>query len=731
MKKIVFGAMALAMLTSGLTSCQEDDDVIVQPIVVTVPGSTILSIGGTATFAAGIEASDLLWKSTDVNVVSVVDGLVTGVNAGTADITVSSVKEKYSKTVTYTVIGAAVVNPAIVLNATQYQVKVEGTSTVKVFNEKGEDITANVVLESNDVEIFKMVGTTLTGVKAGTATLKAYVDGNESVYSEATVTVRAKDAEDVKVTSVKVSVDNVALLRGDKFKVSASVFPQDAVNADNGVWTIEDAAIATISADGLIEGLEIGDTKATYTVDGVSAYVLVKVGRAILTDFYYNDSNAVYSLGTVGKSESDKLVSCAASVNKGAKVTYAIKSVGELTDADDIAELISVDAKTGVVSTEARFKVGTYEIVITATPEYNVTVEDEDGVKEAKMTLTSEADLLVAFDGFYQCRRGDAFIEEGSTSVITANNSYELAGIEATALTGYFRDELESFNERYDIVGNKIVLNESVLDCEAEYLVYVYLTAVHEDGDENNVALNVSAASPTSSDQYFAVSVVSYLEELFFTASAYSSTHITEKEIINYYVNEVKTNTKSDFVVHAHANDQCEADLEVVSMINTDTDAEVTRDEFFKFTKVDMYGYWFEYQLSSNEEKVIPNGTYVIKIKATDSYDPMKVDVMTKDLTVTVTSDVIDWDMLTATDRDVTNLYTGSIISNENGDVAGITLKLSDTTHFELDVNKNVVLKSGVTDGVYPLTVRVQDTRNFIGVDVQILDITVNVSAAE
>lgn len=725
MKKFIIGMAAVACLGSVVTSCTEEKTEIVKKYEVKTTSIT-MDVNTSSILTVGVSNMEAKWKSQDEHIVTVDKGVITAVREGVTTVSSYNREKEYKQDFIITVKKA----PKVILstNAPVYSVTAGETCSVLVY--KDNEIVIDLLnYKSTDKKVFTVDKGKITGIAKGSAYLE--VTSNDGYKTRAVVKVTEIAPEAVK--SVNVSVDNVELLRNATIKVSAFAYPQNADNITKTIWKSLDSSIATIDENGLITAKELGETKVIATIAGISNYIKVKVSRTILSNFFYSDINTAYVLSSAKRSTA-KLKSCVPSINNGAKVEFSIasvkadKSIKGLTTAE-IAKCFSIDSKTGIVKANDTLKVGSYDVTVNAIGNFNATKNNEKPITlNSVVTFKSEADLTINIDkNIYKCRRGDKFEIKGSSRTIEANYDYKLAGITTGAYEGSWRPVLsKTFNEYYTLKDNVITLNEKVLNSTAEYTVYIYVLTAHEKGDVNNIAINIPE-NPTKAKFNFGVRTCSYLEELFFAPSPYNDTHINEKVITKYFVGNIKTNTKGDFNLNVRVNSQCEASIAPVSIINSDNN-EVSRDNFFSFEKVDKYGLWFEYNLSSNDTKEIPDGNYTIKVKAIDSYDPMKVAVLTSDLNVKVISEIIDWKMLTAKDRSLTSKSTDeAIIDNPNGIVKGISLELSDATHFNLDKNNNVVLKDNVKDGVYPLTLKVKDTRNFVTVDVQTLTINVTV----
>lgn len=125
----------------------------------------------------------------------------------------------------------------------------------------------------------------VTAVGAGSATITATTSNGLTATATVTVTVPA--------TSITVEPATLALNNGASAKLTATVLPGDASNK-SVTWTTGDAAVAAVSADGIVTATGNGTTTITATTaDGtaLSASCAVTVTTAVtsitLTPDYY------------------------------------------------------------------------------------------------------------------------------------------------------------------------------------------------------------------------------------------------------------------------------------------------------------------------------------------------------------------------------------------------------------------------------------------------------------
>ena len=112
----------------------------------------------------------------------------------------------------------------------------------------------------------------VTGLRDGTATITC--TANNGVYGSCRVTVSS-----IKVTNIILSTENLTLKYGAKKQLSAAIIPTNASNKDV-TWSSSNPSIASVSATGLVTGVNNGTSRITCTANdgsGVKAICNVSV----------------------------------------------------------------------------------------------------------------------------------------------------------------------------------------------------------------------------------------------------------------------------------------------------------------------------------------------------------------------------------------------------------------------------------------------------------------------
>ena len=210
-----------------------------------------------------IDASNksVTWSSSDAAIATVDDnGVVTGIKAGTATITVTTVDGDFAATCAVTVLqqpvtGISLDKTSVTLNTTETYTFVATVDPVDASNK-------SVTWSSSDAAIATVDDKgVLTGIKAGTATITVTtVDGDFTATCAVTVLQ--------PVTGVSLDKTSVTLNTTDTYTLIVNVDPIDASNK-SVTWSSSDAAIATVDEKGVVTGIKAGTATITVTtVDG-------------------------------------------------------------------------------------------------------------------------------------------------------------------------------------------------------------------------------------------------------------------------------------------------------------------------------------------------------------------------------------------------------------------------------------------------------------------------------
>ena len=209
------------------------------------------------------------WSSSNSSVATVnAAGVVTGVSAGSATITVTTVDGGKTATCAVTVTGGGstsvpVTGVTLSPNSMTLIIGKTGklTATVQPANATNKNVTWS---SSNDAVAMVNASGTVAALMAGKATITVTtVDGSRTASSEITVT---GGPVNVPVTSVSVSPATLRLETRQTATLVATVSPADATNKAV-TWKSNKTDIATVNANGVVTAVKVGSATITVTTN--------------------------------------------------------------------------------------------------------------------------------------------------------------------------------------------------------------------------------------------------------------------------------------------------------------------------------------------------------------------------------------------------------------------------------------------------------------------------------
>src|SRR6218665_1993191 len=270
MKNLLIAFAGLLLISSVtlllISSCKKKDDPVAVDGVTISPSAVSVKVDETVKLTASVtpeNAADksLTWNSSDNNIATVADGVVTGKSAGTAIITAASHSnpEKLASctvTVTVAVEGVTLLAEGGVSVATGATLQL----TVAVTPENATDKSLTWTSSDDNLATVSADGI-VTGKSPGTVTITVASHSNPDKSARCTVTVTS---DIVPLTALGVNPSSVSMLANGTQRLVAIFTPANA--ADKAVtWTSSNETIAVVSSDGLVTAKAIAGT-ATITV---------------------------------------------------------------------------------------------------------------------------------------------------------------------------------------------------------------------------------------------------------------------------------------------------------------------------------------------------------------------------------------------------------------------------------------------------------------------------------
>lgn len=227
--------------------------IAVESVSVSPTTMTLVSNGPigtiTPTFTPSLATNRAItWTSSDTNVATVSDGLVTPLSVGTVTITAITVDGGKKATCEVTVTATAIAVTGVTLNQSTMNLVVGGaTGTLTASVLPSNALNKNVLWNSSDTDVATVENGVVTPLGAGSATITVTtVEGLKTASCEVTVT-----NANLSVTGVSLDVTTMTLMVGGvKGTLMATIEPYDATNWDMS-WSSSDTSIVTVS-EGLL-----------------------------------------------------------------------------------------------------------------------------------------------------------------------------------------------------------------------------------------------------------------------------------------------------------------------------------------------------------------------------------------------------------------------------------------------------------------------------------------------
>ena len=390
-----------------------------------------LKTGETAVLTATTDPAGnaVEWNSSNAGIVSVTGGTVVAVSAGTADITAKT-STGHIATCTVTVTEPEKVKPTITISAATGKVLTEKTLklTAEVKNASDASVTWS---SNNDAAATVASDGTVTGVSAGTATIKAMSNADNSVAATCEITVKANPEKDSS-TKLKDNDGNQLYVKETDSKLREAVY-SDYFKADKFY------KVSSVSAEYKYTGWQTIDGKTYYfNADGNKV-----TGEQIIQGAKYNfgsDGALSSSSGNMGIDVSKWNGNIDWNAVKNSGVSYVIircgyrgSSTGALIEDPKFRSNIQGASAAGL-------KVGVYF--------FTQAVNEVEAVEEASMVASLISGYKISYPVFLDVEpsggRADSIGKDTRTAVCmafcqTIQNSGYTAGIYAnkTWLTSY------------------------------------------------------------------------------------------------------------------------------------------------------------------------------------------------------------------------------------------------------------------------------------------------------
>ena len=382
-------AAGSAVITATAGGQSDTCEIIVEKKYISVTSITLdqeslaMVKGGTATLKATVLPADATdpavdWSSSEPEIVSVEDGVVTALAAGKAVITAAAGAYTAACSVEVTV-------PAESISLDrQHLDMIKGQTETLKATVLPEDSTDKELVWSSTVPSVASVSAegTVTALKAGETEILVQV-GNLSARCTVSVTV--------PVESVSLDLTTLAMEMGQEVTLNAKVLPEDATDAAL-TWKSSKPSVASVSEGGVVKALSVGTAVITVSAGGKEATCQITVHEKIIPVESITLSKTEV---TVAKGRTVTLSATVKPADATDKTVTWRSSDETVATVDDKGKVTGVKGGTAVVTARAGEAEATCTVEVTAEVESVTLSEKNIDVPEggtAQLTATVNPD---------------------------------------------------------------------------------------------------------------------------------------------------------------------------------------------------------------------------------------------------------------------------------------------------------------------------------------------------
>jgi len=393
--------------------------------------SATVSLNGTETLTATVLPAtatdkDVTWVSSNTGIATVSGGTVTGVAAGTA--TIMALTKDGGKTATCTVTVVVAVT-GVTLAPTSATISVHGTILLTATVLPATATNQNVTWSSSDTTIATVSNGTVTGVKAGPATITATTaDGNKT--ATCTVTVQS-DA--IPVTGVSLNKNSTTINFGTPETFTATIAPASATNK-NVTWFSSNTAIATVN-NGTVTGVAAGSTAIfVVTQDGGMTATCTVTVEVPVTGVSLNKTSTTVSLN--GTETLAYTIAPANATNKN--VTWSSSDTGIATVSNGTVTGVAAGTATITATTQNGNKTATCVVTVSNT---NFPVTGVSLNKTSTTVSVGGTDTLTAtFEPANATNKNVTWISSNTAIATVSNGTVTGVAVGSTTITVVTQD---------------------------------------------------------------------------------------------------------------------------------------------------------------------------------------------------------------------------------------------------------------------------------------------------
>lgn len=331
---------------------------------------------------------NVTWSSNKESIATVIDGIVTGVTPGTADITVTTVDGSITAMCTVNVTPTAVTG--VTLDKETLDLVAGGTGTLVATVSPDTATNKDITWSSSKTNIATVTDGTVTAVEQGACEITVTtVDGSFTDVCAVNISPGPNS-----VTSVTLDKTSLDLMVGNSDTLVATVLPEVATNKDV-TWASSNTNIATVK-DGIVTGIAQDTCDITVTTIDGSYKAVCKVN-------VYPNPDLVSGI-TLDKTTLDLVAGGSAILTATVSPDTALNKDVTWTSSDKNVAIVSNGTITAIAGGNADITATTVDGSFTTVCRVNVSpltpVEITDNVR-IKLSMGVTTSVPVFVDGNY------------------------------------------------------------------------------------------------------------------------------------------------------------------------------------------------------------------------------------------------------------------------------------------------------------------------------------------
>jgi uncharacterized protein YjdB len=218
----------LTGLVINKTSLTIDKDKTEELVVTKVPEDTT-------------NTDDIVWFTSNDEIVTVEGGVVTGIGKGTATITASCGGFEVSSQVTVLVH----IESIEISNGDIDLYKGQSEKLNVIFNPTDFSDSKTIIWSTDNENVISLSNGTVTAKAPGTANVKAETVNGKSATIKVTV-------PEVKATELVLSKNVTSIEKGEKETLTAKVLPENTTDTTDVTWSVDNDKIITVDSNGVV-----------------------------------------------------------------------------------------------------------------------------------------------------------------------------------------------------------------------------------------------------------------------------------------------------------------------------------------------------------------------------------------------------------------------------------------------------------------------------------------------